>query len=379
MANGSSGDFNHPLNRLASTGGTIAHSIRRCFSWWLKELADSLPLGVRRALGSSRLDSELILSDSRVTVRQRQGQAWRIVVEEAIPEFSTRFSDAVTARIGQARLRSAQVAVRLDRKQFLQRVIELPAAAAENLSEVIEFEMDRYTPFKTADVYFDFRVAATDPRTKRMSLDVVVVRREVADRALAFTRALGLEPTQLGIAGNRVEGNLGFDVMPARPERPGRRIRRALVTVLAILFIGFAAAALYLPIRQKQEALAEREARLVEVRAKAQQAKDISAQVDEMLRYIKLIHDQKQGRPTATELLNEITEILPDDTWIQRFRLNGDVLTLSGYSANPSSLIGLLESSAMLAGVQFTGAVRPDPRVGLDTFNLKAAVARREE
>ncbi len=66
--------------------------------------------------------------------------------------------------------------------------------------------------------------------------------------------------------------------------------------------------------------------------------------------------------------------LLPDHTWLMQFAWRDGGVRLSGYSARPSSLIGLLEQSALLSGVAFSAPVTMDQRVGLERFNVSAAV-----
>ena len=55
--------------------------------------------------------------------------------------------------------------------------------------------------------------------------------------------------------------------------------------------------------------------------------------------------------------MNEVTGLLPDNTWVIQMAWSGQRLTLSGYSAKPSALIALLEQSDMLSEVRFNSPV----------------------
>ena len=111
--------------------------------------------------------------------------------------------------------------------------------------------------------------------------------------------------------------------------------------------------------------------------APASNADQLKALLEQTLKQSQVVVGRRRLRPTATELLAEITDLLPDDTWIYRLHLRDDDLDLAGYSAKPSALIGILEESPALVGVRFTGAVKPDPRQGLDAFKLSASILPR--
>ena len=82
----------------------------------------------------------------------------------------------------------------LPAERVLQRTVDLPLAAAENLREVLGFEMDRHTPFKAEDVAFDYHIVSTDRQTKRLLVDLTVAPRieEVAAKFYGRTDFLYL-------------------------------------------------------------------------------------------------------------------------------------------------------------------------------------------
>ncbi len=52
------------------------------------------------------------------------------------------------------RLAKANLILRLTGQEAIQKELALPAAVKENLSQVVAYELDRYTPFKAEQVYF---------------------------------------------------------------------------------------------------------------------------------------------------------------------------------------------------------------------------------
>jgi general secretion pathway protein L len=74
------------------------------------------------------------------------------------------------------------------------RIATLPLAALENLRQVCAFELDRQTPFKLDQVYFDSRVIRRDVATKQANVELVVLTRAVLDTAV---QSLGPLATRL--------------------------------------------------------------------------------------------------------------------------------------------------------------------------------------
>jgi general secretion pathway protein L len=145
--------------------------------------------------------------------------------------------------------------------------------------------------------------------------------------------------------------------------------------------LGLAAAALltaavYLPLHEKQVRLSEIEARLDRARSEAAVADSLRKQVTEMLEQSRFVVEQREVQPTVVALLDVVTKLLPDDTWLIRFRVSKRQVQMSGYSAAASSLIATLEASELLTEVRFASPVTLDPRVGRERFDLTASIAQ---
>ena len=239
--------------------------------------------------------------------------------------------------------------------------------------------MDRYTPFDAGQVYSDFRIIETNTAQKRVRVELAVVRRQVANQALSVARSVGLERAKLLVADDqgRIEP---FQFLPSGSTK-GRHgaWRIAGVVIAATLFVAFSTTAVYLPIKHKRDALATSEAELARVRAQAEEVSQVRSLVTDMSERGSYVLDRRRLRPTRTELVDELSALLPDDTWLFALRLSGDRLELTGYSAKASELVATLENSPLFAEAHFTAPVAPDPRFSAQRFSLTASVLERSE
>ncbi|MFQ6017531.1 MAG: PilN domain-containing protein [Kiloniellaceae bacterium] len=368
---------------MSGIAAAVFQGLSRIFRWWAGALAACLPARIREAFGRTRQRLVVEISETKAAFERGRGRTVEGLGEVSISQADLAGQrgagqrEAVGRLIGGAGLRSAEVILRLPRDKVLRRLVELPSAAAENLREVLAFEMDRHTPFKAEEVYFDYRVEGSDPQLKRIKVDLVVVPTVVADQAIRLAGSWGLHPDQLAVANGREDGEGAFDLLPPVSAKGGRPVAQRLSMLLAFAACGLLVLAIYLPLEQKQDVLAAAEARLAEVRAEAARADQLKDQVEEMLARSRFVVEQKRRLPTATELLDEVTRLLPDHTWVLKFTWRNRTLTLAGYSAKPSSLIGLLEQSELLNEVRFSSPVTMDQKVGLERFNLSASVTGR--
>ncbi|MCH8996848.1 MAG: PilN domain-containing protein [Proteobacteria bacterium] len=358
----------------------ITQGISGFFRWWGGEMAACLPARLRERFGRTRRRLVIEVSEAAAAFTCEKGRESQRLGEISISSADRAGQREAAARIlRKARLGAAEVILRVPREKVLRRLVDLPSAAAENLREVLGFEMDRHTPFKAEEVYFDYRLEGSDPERKRIEVDLVVIPRTVADRAARLATSWGIEPDRLAAGDEPDDGTRPFNLLPPGAARPRTGFGRRLAAKLAVLALVLLAVALYLPLKHDRDLLAAIEVRLAQVRAEAIQADGLKTQVAEIRERSRFVVERKRNQPGITELLDEVTRVLPDHTWVLKFGLRDGRLTLSGYSAKPSSLIGLLERSEMLSEVRFSSPVTMDQKIGLERFNLTAVLSGRDK
>lgn len=353
--------------------------------WWFGELAACLPAGLRAAVGRERERLVVEITESTATFAHGKGGSLRRLGKVSLsaagkdgpPAAEQR--DQVDAMLDKAGLHSAAASIRLPRDKVLRRLVELPAAASENLREVLGFEMDRHTPFRSGEVYYDFRIKANDPRRKRITVDLVVVPKAVVDPIVRLAAAWKLELDRIEVPGGTKDGSPSFDLLPPSASKSGRTVGQRLNIALAALAVVLLIAAAYAPLEHKRKRLAAAEASLNQVRAQAAEVDAMRKRLTDIVTRSRFAVEQKRNQRTVTEVLDEVTRVLPDHTWVLKFAVHQDRLNVSGYSAKPSSLIGVLEESAALAEVRFSSPVTMDQRIGLERFNLSARIAGRDQ
>ena len=363
---------------MASLVTSLATGVSRFLRWWAAELVGLLPTGLRTAVRRGPLRLEVLLVDGQAVFRHGRNGKFRDLGALEFTGLEEPAQRRAVARIVKSvAVRAGEIVLRLPRAHALRRRVELPLAAGENLREVLGFEMDRHTPFQAGEVYFDYRLTGKDTAAKRLTIDLAVVARKLADEGVARLSSWGLPPDRLDVEADKAPADAGFNLLPQSAVKEGGRDLRRFTAALAAAACVLLGIVFYLPLQQKQGVLAAVESRLEGVRVEALEADGLSARVEQLLERSRFVVEQKQGRPSVAELMNEVTNLLPDHTWVIQFAWAGERLTVSGYSAKPSALIGLLEQSDMLSEVRFNSPVTADQRIGLERFNLSAEVTRR--
>jgi general secretion pathway protein L len=345
----------------------------RFFAWWLEELVACIPDRVRALL--RRSPSFLLLTPTDNAAHftlHRRGRVRQLGDLPLSPETDSK--RAVSDLLDGIGPRHLDVVVNIPASNVLRRRVVLPIEAAENLREVLAFEMDRHTPFKAYDVAYDFRVVDTDVAARKLTVDLVVVPQSMIERAVVIARSFGLTASRIGIVEDGPDHGRSFTFRPY-DVADGTTARRSLVVALAVTTAVLAVIAWYLPLYFDHQVSASYEARLGETRAEALHAEELKKRLIAAVNLSRLLTDRREAVPTVTSVLAEVTDRLPDDTWVNQLQLQDGKLTLSGLSPSAAALIAKLEASPLLSDVRFGSPVTPDPDVGGERFNIVARVA----
>ena len=258
--------------------------------------------------------------------------------------------------------------------KVLVKSITLPLVAEENLREVLGFEMDRQTPFSLEQVYYDHILSARNSKTGTLSLELVVTPRRYLDELLTKLGDIGFQLHQVSICRDSGQAE-AINLLPeqARQHRPdsARYLNLALGVVVLVLLLG----AVALPLINKLHVINTLEARAELVTAKAEVIQRLREEVEQLGAGTRFLVEKKQATPLTLEIIDELTRLLPDDTWINRLDIKGQEVEIQGQSASAASLIPLIESSDRLRNPRFRSPVTQLPGSDNERFHLSAELA----
>ncbi|HST01476.1 MAG TPA: hypothetical protein VLJ84_07445, partial [Usitatibacter sp.] len=126
--------------------------------WWTGELLQLVP--ERFAMHTDRTPLLAVDATAAILVDPRPGAAEQRVELTGLDDERRKAAvRGLLERAGEAKMRARAV---LKADEALLRRVTMPAATEENLRQVLSFEMDRLTPFRADEVYFDYRVLSRD-------------------------------------------------------------------------------------------------------------------------------------------------------------------------------------------------------------------------
>ena len=340
--------------------------------WWTGELAQLLP---DRLAASTRVpvvcftDGDLVLVEPRAAV----GAEARVAVSTLDPSVARAAVRDLLVSAGETR---SLARLRLRADQVLVRRVTMPGATEENLPQVVAFEMDRLTPFRGEDVYHDERVVSRDPASAQIVVQLAVARREVVDAAVNAARDLGINVRGVLVPETAAPGAAGLDLLPSeqREERDSpndRMIRRAMWGVVAVLLL----MALLLPAWQKREAAIGLLPVLAKAETDAKASDTLARELERQVADYNYLLTKKNATPSLA-FIEELSRLLPDNTWVQQFDLRATGKTrevqITGETPSSSKLIELLEQSTLLQNAAPRGAVTRASQPGFERFVIAA-------
>lgn len=344
----------------------VSAGLRGFLRWWSRGLLAWLPARWRALLATA--DDRLLLSpqgDDIQLLLQRQGQV------RALAMLPAPLGAGALASLLAGQGRRLPYWLLLDKQLGLRRRLLLPAAAESRLEAVLGFEIERQTPFAAEAVLYAGRILRDHPGGL-LEVELVVVPK---DRFDAAASALGEPAAQLAgvvLADGDGQPLPAINLLPAarRAQRssPWRRWNLGLALLAALaLMAGFA------QLLDNRRAAAD--ALQVQMQAREARARAISDQRQRLLAAQEggsWLRGQRNGRPSAVEVIDALAQRLPDGTYLEKLAIDGDQLTVIGLSSQAAALVGKLEGAPQWRAPALSGALQQDPRTRQDRFTLTA-------
>jgi general secretion pathway protein L len=159
--------------------------LRSFWRWWSGELIELLPENLQKAIAQRQQKLYVEVDNDKLLLSLGNHAAQREVLRLA--------PDAANAEDEDIPREVQQTILLLPDDKILAKRISLPAAAEENLREVLGFEMDLHTPFEASEVYYDFTVVGRDSARQQVTVDLVYAPRDAVDDLVDGASSLGMK------------------------------------------------------------------------------------------------------------------------------------------------------------------------------------------
>jgi general secretion pathway protein L len=270
-------------------------------------------------------------------------------------------------------IKGNRVEIVLRPSRFVSRQVELPRRAVEFLDGIIRAQIDRLTPWSAADAVFGWGRPA-DIASDRISIMVVATARAAVRPLLETLSELGASSIAILTApadGSAAAGTIKVYDQSIRGTLDAMRLSRIL---LVMLLVAAGAASLAVAADMTLGAsLEEREQDLTR-RINQRRAQLRGGQAAIARSASAVLDRRKQETPATVIVLEALSQILPDHTYVTELRVEGNKVQVIGVTQDAPGLIRIMEQSPHFKRATFFAPTTRSPTDPGERFHIEAQV-----
>jgi general secretion pathway protein L len=301
-------------------------------------------------------------------------QAFGDAKDLILPDQQIRIADgAMTATLSddwKTWLRGSRAEVILRPGRFMFRPLELPKRAGEFLEGIVRSQIDRLTPWSVSEAAYTW-TPPVEAANDRIQLTVAATARSML---MPYVRAVA----ELGAASVIVstvpqDAGIADGALKVYEQRNGGTIEVTRIRqILTMVFIGAAALALVSSgvssilgdsLDSEQQDLSHK---IAVRRAAIRRSADGGAQ--------RMLERRKQTTPAAVMVLDALSKVLPDHTYVIELRIENGKVQVTGITKDAPSLIRLIEQSPHFEHAAFFAPTTQSPGEPGERFHIEARV-----
>ncbi len=291
---------------------------------------------------------------------------------EQLPVANGRFADTVPERVA-TMLRGCRAELVLRPDRFLFRPLELPARASEFLDGIVRSQIDRLTPWSVTEAVFGWSKPVESGPDRIMVTVAATPRLQIMDYMRSLS-GLGADSIAISTPG---PGHADADAPTIRVLDEKTRnaldvakIRRIVGAVLLISLLAaagsFAAATVISGNLETEQNTLMR--KLAERRAALRGGGETATTA------LGKLEQRKHETPSSAIVIEALSQILPDHTYVTELRIEGDKLRVTGVTKDAPSLIRLIEQSSHFASATFFAPTTRQPSDPGERFHIEAKI-----
>jgi len=347
------------------------------FSWWKSELSGMAPVFMRQKSQSAENLLLAMFKDDAVTFFWRDASHWRELGRGRIDSTLHEIGSQLVAAAG---TKKHITIARLPGASILRRRMSLPIAAEKSLHQILSYQLDSLSPYPPDQVYFSHRILERDYAEGKIEVELYLVPKDEVDQRVNAMRSWELVPDFVDFVDQNelAEPEVNFLPNPLAPVKQRRLLssfNKLLLAVNALLTVVFVTTVLTTKANTEEEL----KTRVETAKLRADAAIRLRDRVEKLSAESSFLQDTKNQRPPVLELIDELSGILPDGTWLEKAVYRTHEISLSGISSKASILISEIERSPLFENVAFQASVVQDDRSGGERFQIRAGISKVED
>jgi general secretion pathway protein L len=349
---------------------TSSRAIADASSRWIDRVAATI-FGVRESLRTRRHFQLSELQDGSFALRETsQGESLDGPFEP-IHIAGGRVDPAVAEKLAYI-LRGAHVELLLQPNRFLFRPLELPRPALDFIDGIVRSQIDRLTPWSPAEAAFGWH-PSIDTGNDRIEVTIAATARALIAPFLSAITALDADTVTISAILPHPEQDCA--AIKTWEQKTGQmeglvQIRRILIGLIAG---GGALASMSLAVNSIAGGALET------------QRDDLTRRIEErraVLRHgqggtneaVRSLERQKHETPSSAIVIEALSRVLPDDTYLTELRILGDKVQIVGLTKNAPALIRLIEQTSHFSRATFFAPTTQSLTERREHFHIEAHI-----
>ena len=361
---------------MLNLNSTIVLNFKQFFRWWKRELAFLVPEKIKELVNDQQ-GFIIIRSEGSQLVLSYVSNGQSETLE--IPESAARELTFQRLCEKDERLAKAKVILRLTGHDAIQKELGLPAAAKENLDQVVAYELDRYTPFKAEQVYFAVKPLDVVNEPGQIRVMLILTTRELLDGLYDDIKALGLSLWFVDYEGspnNLDDLDYSYNLLPEKLRQKTAKLpglmHWGLITLTCLLLM----AVIVMPVVLEYQTVNVLQIKADALEKDAKKVKALQKEIDAVIDETRQLLKEKSATPEVIVMLNTLSALIKDDTWLSYAQYSDGHLQIQGESPAASTLIAVLEASELFENARFASPVTQDSISKLERFQITVDVAK---
>ncbi len=345
----------------------IFNQLHQLWFWWKEQFRYLLP---SRTRNNDRNRLQVIICDeetcSFITTNNSETDNEPVSIDSFLSSSARKIQ---AKRYG--------IDVHLPDRLFLTKTQILPTFAKHKIRQILSAGLSNNTALEVNDLN-QYLTAWRSLQQAELPADkfravLYVLKRGLADKVFQAAKQARVDLNGIIISDNVDGETRSFNILPSL-DHPHlfrqRSIRNRLMLILVILVLGgswFIAGQID---RRQQQALDDLDQLLIVASSKAKQ---VRRQIDDrnlVYRELSALRKAKGGKNSIHEVLEQVTNALPDAVWLSELRLKPKNLILSGFAISAADIIKPLENISGFTEVKFTAPIIRSAQFDRERFSI---------
>jgi general secretion pathway protein L len=365
---------------MPNLNSAIELDFKKFFRWWKRELSFLIPDKIKQLISDQQ---------GTIIVRPEGNQFilsywfdWRDEPLAKLDRDETGIAQYHELLASDERLQKADLIFRLTRRYAIQKELSLPAAAKENLLQVVTYELSRYSPFSAEHAYYAVKALDVTNEPGQLRVMLILTAREVLDTFYRDLKTFGMVPKFVDyedfsnvLDHSEEPYNLLPEWLREKTDKTAQIINAVLAGLVALLFV----AALALPVWFESRSVNALQEKIHAIEKEAKSIKALQAEVDALVDETQQLLNKKSEKPPVVAVLDTLSKLIKDDTWLAYGQYASGQLQIQGESPAASTLISVLEASDVFANAKFVSPVTRDNVTKLERFQITVDITKAGE